>query len=372
VALSPGEPRRFPHARVDARCPRYVRGMVELSAGIGHRTREWTTAFWLALTYNLTFVHNSVDGAVQGSEHGAYAGWDTFMGLTQGEDASHNASALLAAGTRQIFLPNLVKNRRPVWGLPTADVLALWHPVLTNASTACNVIFITRGNEVPHDVSGAVRAHMTWKFAAAEAARAAAAAAANASRALVYAPDVVNVAVHFRVGDQVPTGENVLALLAISTALRPLRAAGVRGEVHVHVHTDGPFALEKLGGRGEFEKDFASLAPLRFFHHATMDAMATLWHFANADVFVGSKSGFSYMVGLLAARPFAVLQLGDENADKNFCADGGVAACCYVWAECDARAPPLIAKAAARIAAAQACGHIAAKTAVTDFSWAAA
>ena len=339
---------RFPHSLVDAECPRYITSLQDMSAGIGHRTREWATSLWLALTFNLTLVHRPVDFALERArrEHGGYEGWDAFLGLAIGElegepSVGEDVSAKL--------LPSIGK-----WGAPTERVLALWAPLLT-APNLCNVMFVAPGDQAPRDISAAVRPYMTWKFAAAAAARAR---SGDETPALRYDPAAVTIAVHYRVGDIVPTPE---AALWANTrlALSSLRAEGVIGALHVHVHTDGPVALahfgvialledEVEGGAGE-----GSSSGVEVWHHFNMSATETMWHLVNADVLVGSRSGFSWLAGLLSPRSLALLQRGSQWHET--CADEGTAVCC-TGGVCEEAGTVLLELASQRIAAALACG----------------
>lgn len=57
-----------------------------------------------------------------------------------------------------------------------------------------------------------------------------------------------------------------------------------------------------------------------------VDTYAAFWHMARADVFVGSRSGFSWLVGLVATRPLVVQQHGAPSGMSEHCADTGYAA----------------------------------------------
>ena len=349
---------RFPHSLVDPACPRYVTALQDQSAGIGHRSREWATSLWLALAFNLTLVHHPVDFSLPGArhEHEGYQGWDAFLGLAFGESPEHFLGDLdvVGVGTAKQLLPSIGS-----WGAPTAQVHALWAPHLT--APACNVMFVTPGDEVPRDVSALVRPFMTWKFAAAAAARA----RAGVHLPLRYSPSAVNVAVHYRVGDIEPTPESALWAEA-RLALESLRAEGVEGALHVHVHTDGPVPLAHFGHLPLLEGE-AEGSEVEVQHHPDMSANETMWHFVNADVFVGSRSGFSWLAGLLSPRSLAMLQRGGKWHET--CADAGTAVCCSDSGACEEGSDALLQRAAQRIAAAQGCGGLGPRTAALHEPW---
>ena len=336
---------RFPHSLPDPACPRYIHSLQDEAAGIGHRAHEWLVGLWLALTFNLTLVHQPVNFAPTGRvEHEACDGWDEFLGLRFGENPELGRPLL-----RKVQLPKING-----WGAPTAQVLAKWGPLLTPREPICNVVFEAQADFYPGDVSAIVRPVMTWKFAAAAAARA----RAGTQIPLRYSPSAVNVAVHFRVGDAQPTAEGALWAEA-RLALQKLRAAGVKGALHVHLHTEGKVQLSHFGkvsllGEGEGGGE------VEVRQHPDMRANDTLWHFAMADVFVGSHSGFSWLAGLLSPRFFALMQRGAKSVQVGHCPDegGGGTGCCGEGGGCEAAGVGALEAAARRVAAAEACGNI--------------
>jgi hypothetical protein len=349
-------PAFFEHALVDKNCPRFVAALQDTGAGVGHRVREWSTGLWVARLFNLTLVHVSLD--VGGREHGSAAGWDDFLGMTWGE----NGLDLLEVRRRIPAIKEVLFPRLGHWGVPNEKALSVFAPVIAE-NAGCNVIFLVRGDESPKDSSPLTRAALAWKFAAASAL----ALRAGAAPPLVFDARAVNVAVHYRVGDMTPTPENVLGIITFAYVLPALRRAGVRAPVHVHVFSDGPRELPFFDA--EFAKADRTASAL--VKHGDLSARPTFWNFANADIFVGSLSGFSWMVGLFATRPFALLQHGDTNQFHEYCADADRSAgCCWVWAECEASALERLDAAAQRIAASEACGHIGDAHALVDGRWA--
>ena len=348
---------RFPHSLVDPDCPRFVRALQDIAAGVGHRSREWSTGLWLALTFNLTLVHMPIDttqpGARREHDSGGFEGWDALLGLPFGEGPQEDSTGLPLE-----LLPSIGS-----WGAPNDHVYRLWAPRLTAPDT-CNIVFQAPGDQSPFDVSPVVRPYMTWKFAAAAAERA----RAGVHLPLRYSPAAVNVAVHYRVGDMVPTPEASLWQEA-ALALRSLREQGVQGPVHVHVHTEGAVPLAHFGhaplveeGGGGREGD-----TLELVYHSDMRANETMWHFANADVFVGSRSEFSWLAGMLSPRFTALLQRGTKSHEN--CADAGTSVCCNNDGLCEEEGQGVLELAAQRIAAAQGCGNIGPRTAVVDEQW---
>jgi hypothetical protein len=328
--------------------------MQDHSAGIGHRAHEWITALWLALTFNLTLVHQPVDSAAPGvrTEHGAYAGWDAFLGLGFGERPAELGSPPVG---QHIRLPVLKG-----WNAPAAEVRRAWEPLLSPREAACNVMFHAQGDFFVVDISAAVRPFVTWKFAAAAAARA----RAGAQLPLRYSPSAVNVAVHFRVGDAKPTPEAALWAEA-QLVLLQLRAAGVKSALHVHVFTDGPVPLTHFGRAALPGEEGAGGGVVRVHHHSDAAANETMWHFANADVFVGSQSAFSALAGLASPRFLGLMQW----IQQAYCPDGGVSMCCANDGVCEDPGRALLERAARRVAAAEACGNIGPRTAAFSETW---
>jgi len=341
---------RFPHSLPDPDCPRYIVFTREESAGIGHRVHEWITSLWLALTFNLTLVYEPVGdiGTAQKSSHGSYEGWDVFLGLSFGENPQNG---LLG---QHIRLPDIKG-----WSATTAEVLAAWAPLLSPFEAPCNVVFHSPANLFPGDVSAVVRPYLTWKFAAAAAARA----RAGVQLPLRYSPSAVNVAVHLRVGDAHRTPEAALWTEA-QLVLQRLRAAGVRGLLQVHVFTEGSETLTHFGHAALLGHEGAEI--VRVYHHTDVAANETLWHFANADVFLGSHSSFSWLAGLLSPRFLGLMQRKPGRVE--YCPDRGVSLCCAEDGVCTDPGGALL-RAAQRISAADACGNIGPHTAVFSETW---
>ena len=348
-------PTFFAHALVDKKCPRFVAALQDTGAGVGHRVREWSTGLWVARLFNLTLVHISLD--VGGREHGSAAGWDDFLGMTWGE----NGLDIVEVRRRIPSVKEVLLPRLGFWGVPNDKALSIFAPVIAE-NAGCNVIFVIRGDETPKDSSPLTRAILSWKFAAASATLL----RTGSAPPLVYDAAAVNVAVHYRVGDITPTPENVLGIITFAHVLPALRRAGVRAPIHVHVFSDGPRELPFF--EAESKKSTSGVA---LFKHGDLAARPTFWNFANADIFVGSLSGFSWMVGLFATRPFALLQHGDTNQFHEYCADADRSAgCCWVWAECETSALERLDAAAKRIAASESCEQLGASHAVMDGRWA--
>ena len=91
------------------------------------------------------------------------------------------------------------------------------------------------------------------------------------------------------------------------------------------------------------------------FTHDEHDERTVFYHFTSADVFVGSRSGFSWLAGLVSLRPLVILQHGGHQKERDFCGDAKSAVCC-VGTLCDSNADVIVAKAVAHFAYAEQCG----------------
>jgi hypothetical protein len=211
---------------------------------------------------------------------------------------------------------------------------------------------------------------MTWKFAAAAAAR-----GGDETPTLRYNPAAINIAVHYRVGDIKPTPE---AALWANTrlALSSLREEGVVGALHVHVYTDGPVPLAHFGVTALLEDEAegdeggageGGNSGVEVWHHFNVSATETMWHLVNADVLVGSRSEFSWLAGLLSPRSLALLQRGSQWHET--CADEGTAVCCSNGGDCEEASGEMLERASKRIAAAQACGDFGPHTSAFIRQW---
>jgi hypothetical protein len=118
------------------------------------------------------------------------------------------------------------------------------------------------------------------------------------------------------------------------------------------------------GGEGDVEE--GSGGGVEVWHHSNMKADETMWHLVNADVLVGSKSGFSWLAGLLSPRSVALLQRGSQWHE--YCADEGTAVCC-IGSKCEEASTLTLERASQRIAAAQACGDFGPHSSVFSHQW---
>ena len=313
----------FTHAIADPACPRYVMALQNENAGAGHRVREWAMGVWASVLFNLTMVHWPLLNERLGlqreglrPEHKPYAGWDDLLGLALGENRSLTYYELNArkdvvkevnAGGFQLkrfTVPNVVGEAR--WA-------HLGDPA------ACNVLTQLPGNNWVYDLSGPVRPVLQYKFLHAPQQRGAAWAVS------LFSPAAVNVAVHYRRGDMVPTAEFTLWRIVAAEVLPALRLARVRARVHIHVFADS----------GANASDF-SVFPKHFevgrelFFHFLEDPVATLYNLAHSDIFVGSRSSFSWMVALVSSQPYCLMQTMDPMHE--FCPAGS--GCCTNEGEC--------------------------------------
>jgi hypothetical protein len=139
---------------------------------------------------------------------------------------------------------------------------------------------------------------------------------------------VVNIAVHFRIGDMQPTKEEWHVGLLNSTILPVLRAhaaPGTRLVVHIFMRADSDYKL--------FKRFPALPADEVAFH--TADSMApfpTFLHLTQADVLVQSRSAFSEYAAHVATRPLSFAADGSRF--------GGRYQQCGVGVVCCRDAPP--------------------------------
>jgi hypothetical protein len=173
------------------------------------------------------------------------------------------------------------------------------------------------GNNWVYDLSGPIRPVLQYKFLHAP--------QTGAWAVPLFSPAAVNVAVHYRRGDMVPTSEFSLWRIVATEVLPALRLARLRARVHIHVFADS----------GANASDF-TVFPKHFevgrelFFHFLEDPVATLYNMAHSDIFVGSRSSFSWMVALVSSQPYCLMQTMDPMHE--FCPAGS--GCCTNEGEC--------------------------------------
>jgi len=182
---------------------------------------------------------------------------------------------------------------------------------------ACAVLYQLPGNNWVYDLSGPVRPIMQYKFLHAPQ-------LAEWVR-LLFSHAAVNVAVHYRRGDMVPTSEYALWRIVATEVLPALRLARLRARVQIHVFADS----------GANVSDF-TVFPAHYevgrelFFHFVDDPVVTMYNLAHSDIFVGSRSSFSWLAALVSSQPYCLMQTMDPMHE--FCPTGS--GCCTSEGEC--------------------------------------
>ena len=352
------------HTTVNEACPRFVAMHQNFAAGIGHRLVGYTMAMHIAIWFNATFAHTGLDGG--NGLHGNYDGWDAWLGFTNGEHGFDHVKQ--RPGITVLKLPSLPGEKGTAGYWYHEFIVNQWLQFFTD-DKYCNTLFVLPTDQWAYDLSATTKLIMSRKFERNQALHAAKAAAAAAAAVAVVAVPVpgeekltpsykvvweakaVNVAVHVRVGDQMPTPENIMTRIVSGTILSALTAVGLKAPVHVHVFAEGK-------GESDFAL-FAALPNVKFY--PTMPAQETFFHLTQADFLVGSFSSFSWAAGQLSNKP---LYFSQPSSDI-FRMCGDAAACCYgcVAGKCDKRsgdcsdnAKYRMKVAARRIARLERCG----------------
>jgi len=141
----------------------------------------------------------------------------------------------------------------------------------------------------------------------------------------LFSPTTVNIAVHYRRGDMVPTSEFALWRIVASEVMPALQLAGVRALPVVHVFADSGANASSFT---IFNQHF-SVGNNLFFHFPE-DPVLTLYNLAHSDIFVGSRSSFSWMAALVSSQPYCLMQTMDPQHE--FCPSGS--GCCTMEGEC--------------------------------------
>ena len=318
-----GHPYAFTHSVVDAACPRYVMALQNENAGAGHRVREWAMGVWASVLFNLTLVHwpllNERLGLVRDGlkpEHKLYAGWDDMLGLALAENRSLTYYEVSARRDKQQLRElNVGGFQLKRFTVPNVEGELKWSHL--GDPSACNMLYLLPGNNWVYDLSGPIRGMMQYKFLHAP--------QRPEWAKPLFSPAVVNVAVHFRRGDMVPTSEFTLWRIVDNEVLPAFQLAGLRARVHVHVFADS----------GANASDF-TIFPKHYqlgeqlFFHFLEDPVVTMYNLAHSDIFVGSRSSFSWLVALVSSQPYCLMQTMDPMHE--FCPAGS--GCCTSEGEC--------------------------------------
>jgi len=323
-------PYMFKHAIANFACPRYVMALQNENAGAGHRLREWAMGLWAATIFNLTFIHFPMLNSRKElkPEHGQYLGWDEIYGLRLGENQSSNYWNTRPM-VREIMMPTFEYTKFTV---PNEIGLAKWAHLWD--ANECGVIYTLPGNNWVYDISDVVRDIMAYKFLQASS-------RGHQWERPVMRADKVNIAVHFRRGDMVPTSEATLFKVVTNYALPALDREGLSGDaVEIHIFADGGSDADV----STFKVHNNTRLP-RVHTHFDLDARESLWNMAHSDIFVGSRSSFSWTVALVSTQPYCLMQTGDK--EHEFCPHGS--GCCKEG-ECDESAQKGLAKTVARLA----------------------
>jgi hypothetical protein len=167
----------------------------------------------------------------------------------------------------------------------------------------------------------------------------------------------VNIAVHVRKGDVYTVPADMLARIVREAVLPALLGAGLPPH-RIALHVFAEFA----GYGGEAFPDLAALGggggegpAVRFWEGAS--EWAAFVHLGLADFVVASQSGFPSMATYLGGGALA-LGFPSSNTLKHCRAD---IVCCYYDGRCPLSVHSRVAARAARLAAAEACGLLAAR-----------
>ena len=327
------------HSNPSPSCPKFVAASQNQGAGIGHRLVAYSMALHVALWWNLTFAHTSLDGG--GGAHGSYNGWDSWLAFTVGEVGFDDV--LARPGLRRVPLPSLGGYYQY-----NEVMIAKWKDIITSPDN-CNVLFDLPLDNWAYDVSSTTKFLLSLKFSDAMARHTSGAGLgksatyqAPAMPALVYSPAHVHIAVHIRIGDQYPTPEHVEARVVRETILPALAASGLAAPVHVHV-----FAEKEGAAR------FPALAALPNVHfYPDMPPLDTFYHLTQADFLVESFSSFSFAAAQVALRPLSFSQPSSDIF--RMCGDASV--CCMHSGDCWPTAKYRAKQAAQRLATLERCG----------------
>jgi hypothetical protein len=336
----------FKHALVNRQCPRYVMALQNENAGVGHRLREWAMGLWAATLWNLTLVHfpllNTRGGLTP--EHGLYVGWDEIYGLRVGENRTSNYWNTQPTVTELIM--KTFQYRK--FTVPTEQGVAFWAHLGDEAE--CGMIYLLPGNNWVYDASAPIKDIMAYKFL--QASR-----RGHAWAQPLLNPAAINVAVHYRRGDMVPTSETTLWSIVVKYVLPAFREVGLVAPIELHIFADGGAVgdmkhfvnappSDKQQEKGK-ETGGDPLPPLpKIVYHFDTDSRITLWNMAHSDVFIGSKSSFSWAVGMVSSQPYCLMQTGDP--EHQFCPHG--AGCCTGDGVCSEEAVAGLKATALRLA----------------------
>ena len=329
------------HSNPHPTCAKFVAASQNQGAGIGHRLVAYSMALHVALWWNLTFAHTSLDGG--GGAHGSYNGWDSWLAFTVGEQGFDDV--LKRPGLRRVQLPSLGGYYQY-----NEIMIARWKDTITSPEN-CNVLFDLPLDNWAYDVSSTTKFLLSLKFSDAMARHVSGAGLGKDAvfkapdmPKLVYNPAHVHVAVHIRIGDQYPTPEHVEARVVRETILPELAASGLRAPVHVHVFAEKEGAAK-----------FPALAALPNVHfYPDMPPLDTFYHLTQADFLVGSFSSFSFAAAQVALRPLVYAQPSSDIF--RMCGDASV--CCMHSGDCWPTAKYRTKQAAQRLARLESCGTL--------------
>jgi hypothetical protein len=340
----------FWHNRINPSCPKFISAKQNSGAGIGHRLVAYSMALHIAVWFNLTFVHTSLDGG--GGAHGNYNGWDSWLAFTSGEYGFDDV--LNRPGITRIRLPNL-------GGYYTGNEIIIdkWKDIISDIEK-CNVIYDMPEDQWAYDVSSTTKFILSNKYTSAmEAHLSSVTLLSGAEEAppqqrnlikpppmpiLAFTPKAINIAIHIRIGDQYPTSEWTQARIVQDTVLPILFEVGILSPIHIHV-----FAENEGASR------FPTLASLpNVFFHPDMSPMDTFYHMTESDFLIMSFSSFSFAAAQVALKPLCLSQPSSDIF--RMCSE--TSACCLHSGDCTPFTKYRVRLAAERLKRLEKCGKI--------------
>lgn len=260
-----------PKIRMETSHSRYLTGVPNPYAGIGHQLCNWNAALIFASKYNLNFVHHPLISKLKESK------WEEFLGFGEGE--------LLYEDVINKKSIKIVKLPRVRWNTNDTKGHFIVSEIINYAYPGSNILFYIANDQSVYDYT-IVKDILRTKYWN------------NKKKNFLkcdFRQDKLNIAVHIRRGDILQMNkkdknfqqrwlDNTYFINIINTI-----KSQIYDNIVIHIFSQG-----KIADFSDFEKIG------NVVYHLDEDEYKTFHNMILADILIVSPSSFSYFAGIIS------------------------------------------------------------------------
>ena len=280
------------HVASDTTPCHFICVTINHGAGLGHRLTNAATSIMLALGTGYPCAALSFETG--SGRHGNYPGADGLFFVDAAESRGVGCCESCGLSVQHLASPPLEAQN---------NITALGRWVLGLRQPACGLIIVEEFH--PRSLEPVWREMQQLYHQSSPAALA-------LQAQLLYSPDKLNIAIHVRVGDLVPTPLAYFAM-CLRSVLASLLAFSFRGAVDVWLFSESSVAsleAELLA----VTRAFSSFPAMLRLDAQSALPLLTFVYLTEADIFLASDSSFSWAASFMSTKPVVIVA---SNALRN-------------------------------------------------------